>query len=379
MFGSRQVLAFLLVSGLAAGVRADDHARFQRLAKKFRAVNAEDMGFAPPKALRLELLKRIASIGTDEAYQFLADVSRSARQADLTSDVLALIAAAGPRSGVAAAVFRNHLKPNDPHRLMARDFLLERAVLRRDDDWLLGVFSHGPIEDRFLAVRAMGRIRSTHTMRCGWALLRDKSWKPVPGSAAACGTIARAVENMEGPPAARLLLMLQRDARFTRADRGVLRDATRLWTRSNLHSYVALTALAARDQDARVEAARFFGDAGIEAARAPLLALARDTRAPEAERAAAAEALGGLRIARGDLVRCLARLLDDDNIRVRRAAVRGLGRLRVRRAVRTLVALFGTPLAKDAREALAAAFSLEPQHDWQAWLDSPACRLPEGS
>jgi HEAT repeat protein len=373
------VLACLLVTGLQAGVCAGDSTRLQRLAREFRALDADHMGFTPPKSLRLDLLKRIASVGTDDAYRFLSDVSRNERHADLTSEVLALISAAGPRSGVAAAVFRERLKPTDPHRVMARDFLLERAVLHRDEGWLVGVFTQGTIEDRFLAVRAMGRIGSTQTLRSGWTLLRDKEWKPVRGTAITLGTIARAVERMEGASAARLLLMLQRDPRFDRADSEVLRDATRLWDRSNLHSHVSVAALASHDPDVREDAARFFGDAGIEAARAPLLAVAGDTREPEVVRVAAAEALGGLRIARGDLARRLARLLDDDNRAVRRAAVRGLGRLRVRRSAQALVALFGTPLEKDARQTLADTFKLDPQHDWQAWLRGPASQLPEGS
>ena len=151
----------------------------------------------------------------------------------------------------------------------------------------------------------------------------------------------------------------------------------RLWATGDLRDYVKISDLAHPDAVKRAESARFMGDASIEAARAPLLVLARNSGELVDVRAAAAEALGGLTIARGALTRDLARLLKDPKERVRQAAVAGLARLRVKDAVVVLVKLVGTPLEMHARAALAAAYAQEADQDWKEWLRT--CGLPHGT
>ena len=350
--------------------------RLQDLRTRFRELVRESSG-APNKTARMALLRNVARIGDEKAMQFLADVARGPRHADIYDDVMRLIARAGSASGVAAALFREHLGETDPHRRLARDFLLKRAVERRDDGWLKDTFFRGQTEDRFLALEAMGSIGSTSTLRSAWTLLRNRKWKTVPGTVVSCATIARAVRTFEGGEAARLLLLLRRDRRFRAEDSEALREAMRLWATGNLRDYVKISDLAHPDAAKRAESARFMGDASIEAARAPLLVLARKLGEHVDVRAAAAEALGGLTIARGALTRDLARLLTDPKERVRQAAVAGLARLRVKDAVVVLVKLVGSPLEMHARAALAAAYGQEADQDWKEWLRT--CGLPQGT
>ena len=65
--------------------------------------------------------------------------------------------------------------------------------------------------------------------------------------------------------AARLLLLLNRDVRFTAKDAAAVRDATRLWHKPDLVSYIDVGDLSGDDPEKRKEMARFLGEAGIEA------------------------------------------------------------------------------------------------------------------
>jgi hypothetical protein len=352
---------------MAGAVRAKEDDRLKELATQFRVIERDPVA----------ILRRAAAMGDEKAFRFLVEVVRKPRHADLVDEVLQMMARTGRESGVVAALFRERLGRDDPYRRMARDFLLRRAVSRRDDDWLTVTFGSSILEDRFLALEGMGAIGSGSTMRAAWTLLRDSRWRPEEGTPVHLGTIARAVRSFEGTDAARLLLLLQRDKRFRPKDREAVRDATRLWASGDLHSYVRLSDLAHPDDARRAESAQFMGEAGIEAARAPLVMLARNPREPIAVRAAATEALGGLRIARADLAATLAALLQDEDSRVRSAAVAGLAGLRVRQAAAALVDLIGTPLEEIARSALADSNDLPANQDWKDWLAT--CMLPKGT
>jgi HEAT repeat protein len=225
----------------------------------------------------------------------------------------------------------------------------------------------------------MGEIGSTGTLDAARRLARDPSWAPKANTAINCGTIAASLKDLEGAAAARLLLLLRKDARFTAADSEVLSEATRLWSRRDPREYVDIHELAQPDPDQRAETAAFLGAAGIEEARAPLARIARNPAEPPAMRATAAEALGGLMLARGDLAEMLGELAQVENSEIARGAVRGLGRLHVRQSAEQLVGLLDGPLAADARAALAKLTGLAPDTDWAVWLKSPRCQLPWGT
>ena len=193
------------------------------------------------------------------------------------------------------------------------------------------------------------------------------------------GTLARAMQSFEGEEAACLLLLLRRDNRFRSEDRDAVRSAIRLWKHAELSRYVSLRSLGDPDPVRRMTVARFMGRAGFEAARAPLLALARNRDERKEVRVAATEALGGMRLARASMSRELKRLLKDPELAVRRAAVRALARLMVRQSTEVLAGLFETPLGEQARAELAAHNGLPPETDWAKWLYSTACPLPDGT
>ena len=370
----------MLLLSLAGPVRPDekqDAKRLNLLAKRFRALDTRDIRFAASKASKLSVLNQIAAIGSEAALDYLVELERTPRHAELQPDLLRTLARVGANSATIANVFRQHSGSTDPFRLMARDFLLKRAVTGHDEDWLETLFLTGPVEDRFLALEALGKIKAPGTLSRAWVLLRDAGWKVGPGTAVHCGTIARALKDFEGAESARLLLLLTRDPRFRREDRAVLRDTTRLWATGNLRKYVKISDLAHPDAERRVESARFMGDAGIEAARAPLLAMASNPVESPTARGAAAEALGGLVIARGALARELRKLLPGAKPAVRHGVLAGLARLRVRQAAVALVAMIDGPHGIDARAALAAEFGQKKEQDWKRWLQES--RLPEGT
>ena len=110
---------------------------------------------------------------------------------------------------------------------------------------------------------------------------------------------------------------------------------------------------------------------------APLWLLATDPHQPIAVRAAAAEALGGLRIARGHLAGQLGALARDGDLEVRKAALRGLGKLRVRQAAQLILEHVDGPVGLDARAVL-RELSGEPEGtNWSEWFKT--CALPKGT
>ena len=144
-------------------------------------------------------------------------------------------------------------------------------------------------------------------------------------------------------------------------------------------SYIDVGDLGGDDVEKRKEMARFLGNAGIEAARLPLLKLAQQRAEDPALRAAAAEALGGMRLARVDLAVELGRLLRDENEEVRKAAVRGLARLKIRPAAERLVKELGGPLADEVRLALSRSHGRSPLADWGEWFNNHGRALPDGA
>lgn len=372
----------LLVSALVAGVLGTVHAqdrkgtdRLHELKSEFRKLEGRQPGIGENIERRRAILKEIAALNDPAALQFLVDVARNGRYVDFHAEALQVLAEKGLELGPVAVLFQELMVEGGPHRLLARGYLLARAVARQDDSFLASLFVKGDIEDRFLALQAMGKIGSLATLAAAQRLLGDAEWKPKEGSVICCATIASSLRRAEGAPAAQALLLMQRDPRFLPSDAFAVREATRLWSRRDLHAYVELKSLADPDTGKRVEAARFMGNAGIEAARAPLLIMARDKTEHPSVRAAAAEALGGLRIARGDLASRLEWLLDDPDAEVHRGVLRGLARLGVRQSAEILVDLLQGPQAADARAALARAPAPPPDENWPAWLAT----LPEGT
>ncbi len=374
--------SILLVSALVVGAAGTVHAqdrkgpdRLHELKSEFRKLEGRRPGIGENLERRRAILREVASLNDPGALQFLVDVARNGRYVEFHAEVLQVLAEKGLEQGPVAALFQELLVEGGPHRLLARTYLLARAVARQDDSFLASLFVKGDTEDRFLALQAMGRIGSLSTLAAAQRLLNDPDWKPREGSPVCCATIAASLRRAEGAPAAQVLLLLQRDPRFLPSDAFAVREATRLWSRRDLHSYVELKSLADPDTGRRIDAVRFMGNAGIEAARAPLLILARDRTEHPAVRAAAAEALGGLRIARGDLASRLEWLLSDPDPEVHRGVLRGLARLGVRQSAEVLVDLLQGPQAADVRAALARAPAPPPDENWPAWLAT----LPEGT
>jgi len=372
------VLALLLDA--AGAVHAQDQTEEERLRElktRFRKTFPRTPGQTGPKAELIDILREVADVDDPGALQFLIGLARDGRYVMLHADLLDLLVQRFSDSILVVSVMQERLREGDPLRSRAREFLIERAVERQDDPWLKSFFRDGTTEDRFLVLGALGRISSTETPRAAERLVRDPEWKPTEDGLVSCGTIAAALAGYEGPEAARLLLLLQRDPRFRERDAAAVREATRLWSRLDLKSYIAISELADPDPRKRAQSARLMGEAGIERARAPLLALATNEREPAMVRAEAAAALGGLRIARGDLAGHLAALARDADPLVRKGALEGLGRLRVRQSAVFLATLLDGPLAGEAREALAALSGEPPETEWTKWVAS--CDLPEGT
>jgi HEAT repeat protein len=225
----------------------------------------------------------------------------------------------------------------------------------------------------------MQHIVKGRMLESAWSLLRDPTWKPGEGSKVSCGTIARSLKDLEGPEAAKVLLLLQRDERFHKRDAPAVREATRLWRKRNLRDYIEMAELAHPDPRERKESARFMGDAGIEAARAPLLKMAENRWEDPRVRAAATRSLGKLRIARGDLARRLTTLLKNTDSRVRRSAIASLGELKVREALAALAGQLDGAHDLAARAALVDATGLPEDTDWKAWVESEECEFPSGT
>jgi HEAT repeat protein len=378
----RVCAAIALVVSVCESVHAQprgERTRLRELKAEFRRLTVRNQTSVVPPGEPLRVLEQILRIDDLAAIQFVVEVSRDSRHQRLQDETLRLLARYAPGSVIVAGLFSEHMSLEDPNRILARGYLIKRAVLRRDDSWLVGLFDRGTLEDRFLAVEALGKIGSTSTLEKANALVRDESWKPIDGTPIGCATIVASVRQLEGPHAARLLLLLRKDPRFTDDDALALREATRLWSRRDLRSYIDLSGLTDPDPDRRAEIALFLGEVGIETARAPLLHLARDAREPVKVRAAATQALGALLIARGDLASTLAKLARDPALEVRRAAIRGLQRLEVRQAAAALVDLLRGPMELDARTALQKLTGLGHDTKWHEWLASPRCHLPEGT
>lgn len=374
----RRVPVLLLL--LAAAAFAQDRGRADRLDRHKREWRKLDQktGFVPRRKQYIRLAEDIAALGTPEAFRFLIPKTREPRYASFHGDLLRYLAKYGKEDEEVEFLMREQMSPESTFRSRARDFLYDRAIRKRDAAWLLDLFSMGGVEDRFLAVRGLGELSDSAALECAESLARDLEWKP-SDPLVSCGTIATAVKDAEGQRAARLLLLLERDARFRPKDRLALRAATRLWHRSDLRAYVELTDLASPDIATRIGAARFMGRAGIESARSPLVRLAFDRREAADVRAAAARALGGLQIAQGALVRRLEELLIDNDPDVRVAAIGGLGGLRVCQSADALVELLEGPYREHAIEALMAISALPKDTDWRAWAKNPLFRLPEGT
>ena len=369
------LLLLLVASAVPQDRRQGD--RLARYKLEWRKLDKK-AGFGIQRKQYVSLAEDIAKLGTPEAAQFLIQKTREPRYTRFHGALLRLLAKYFPENDEVEFLMQEHMALEDRYRDDARDYLYALALRRRDEAWLLDLFSMGTVEDRFLALRGLGELSSPAALKCAESLARDRTWKP-GGPLINCGTIAAAVKDAEGQRAARLLLLLQRDPRFRPTDQLALRSATRLWRHSDLRAFIELTDLASSDSVTRAETAAFMGQAGIESARAPLLRLAFNRAEVADVRAAAAKALGGLRIARGALVRRLRKLIADTDPDVRVAAIAGLGELRVHQAALALVDLLDGPYLRHAGEALEHLSGLPVDTDWRAWVQNPLFRLPEGT
>ncbi|MHC4938136.1 MAG: HEAT repeat domain-containing protein [Planctomycetota bacterium] len=374
-------LILLLMSGVSPA-KPVEHWKVEKLDRikvDYRKVPTSHRLESLRREERERLLKEAAAIDYDKALKWVVSVTRDCGDSLLQRAMLRHLARKEPEAALVIGLFREIATTNSDNRALARDFLLEWAVKENQQPWLVRLFQTGSMEEKFLAVQAMGRTASSATIENGWKLLEDRSWKPAPRGIVNAGTLARAMQSLEGEAAACFLLLLERDNRFRDEDTEAVRHATRLWKHADLKRYISLRALADPDSQRRQEVARFMGRAGFEAARAPLLALAKDRKERMEVRVAATEALGGMRLSRGAMTRELKKLLQDPEPKVREAAVRALGRLNVRQSAAVLLELFDTPLGKGARAELAAHNGLPEQTDWAEWLHGTVCPLPEGT
>ncbi|MDH3590411.1 MAG: hypothetical protein OER88_00935, partial [Planctomycetota bacterium] len=254
----------LLVLGVLAWAGPTEELQAERLRalkgqlRKLRM--AIKQGAPVPPDRQYEALEEIARLRTLPAQQYLAEIARNPLYADIEGQILELLDRYAPDSVVASNLFDGHMMSGDPHRALARKYGLRLALKRRDAVWLERLFRSAVEDDRFVALQGLGQIGSPQTLKYAYELVRDESWKAVPGTSARCGAIAICLERFEGPPAARLLLLLERDPRFTKEDGEDVREATRLWRRRRLSEYVDLESLAVPDTADRAESARFMGD-----------------------------------------------------------------------------------------------------------------------
>jgi hypothetical protein len=349
------------------------------LRKEMRETKARYRVLSARHEAQLRILRRALRMRHEATTDWAVQITRTMNSADLQRDAIRLLAKEAPHAESVILFHRECMESDHPLRPIAREFLLGWAVRKAEGPWLLLLFRKGNTEDRFLALQALGRIGAPESVPYAWKLLRDPKWTPHPAGTVHCGTLAAAVRRFEGDEAARFLLLLQRDPRFRPTDRAAIRQATRVWRYADLTRYINIKELAHPDALRREMMARFMGQAGFEAARAPLIGLARDPQERVHVRAAAAEALGGLRLARADLAAELKGLLEDPEAKVRSAAVRALATLRVRESVGVLLPTLKTSLGTEVRAALADAERLPPETDWAEWLASDRCPLPNGT
>jgi len=369
------LLLLLVAAAIPQDKRRED--RLSRHKREWRKLDQKRV-FGTQRKQYVRLAEDIAVLGTREALQFLIPKTRNAHYLSFHGDMLRLLARNGTENDEVEFLMREHMAPDDRYRILARAFLYAKALRKRDEAWLLDLFSMGTVEDRFMAVQGLGVIHSAAALESAESLARDAEWKP-RDPLISCGTIAAAVKDAEGPRAARLLLLLARDPRFLPRDLRKLRDATRLWHHSDLRAYIELTDLASPDAATRADTATFMGRARIESARAPLLLVAFNREEAADVRAAATRALGHLKIARGALVLKIKKLLEDPDPDVRVAAIDALGLLGVHQAAEILVGLIGGAYDERAIQALIKISRLPVDTDWHAWLENPLFRLPEGT
>jgi HEAT repeat protein len=369
------LLLLLIAAAFPQDRRSAD--RLVRYKREWRKLDQKS-GFGTQRKQYVRLAEDIAKLGTPEALQFLVPKTRELRHTSFHGELIRLLAKYGVDNEEVEFLMREHMSRDSPYRNTARQYLYKWALRKREAAWMLDLFSMGDIEDRFMAVQGLGELNDPATLDSAESLARDPEWKPSE-PLINCGTIATAVNDAEGQRAARLLLLLQRDARFRPKDQLALRAATRLWRQSDLRAYVELTDLASPDVATRVEAASFMGRAGIESARSPLVRLAFNRHEDAQVRAAAGRALGGLKIAQGALVTRLRKLLEDADPDVRVAAIEGLGGLRIHQAAKALEELLEGPYHEHAVQALMKLSSLSVDTDWHAWIKNPLFRLPDGT
>ncbi len=374
-------LLVALVWGAAAlSSPGGESAELTALKSEFRSLGARGLFQArAPVKDRFSVLQRILRLKEQGALEFLAGVVHDDGHDDLREDLLRLLAEERPDTAVVTELLKQQLDgPDNPQRRLARDLLLQWAKEKKDVSFALELMDKGTVADRFAALTLLGEVEHASTLQYAGRLLAA-DWDPDRAAGVTCGAVALSLARMEGREAARLLLLLQRSRRFMDRDTVAVRDATRLWHKPDLVSYIDVGDLGGDDVEKRKEMARFMGDAGIEAARLPLLKLAQQRAEDPALRAAAAEALGGMRIARVDLAVELGRLLRDENEEVRKAAVRGLARLKIRPAAERLVKELGGPLADEVRLALSRSHGRSPLADWGEWFNSHGRALPDGA
>jgi len=371
----------LLLLALSAAAYAQGHrvkeTEEQKRSQKVRDLNRElrELPSRSPSGIarasdQRRIFAEIAKINHPDAIRAIVNAVDETEYAPLREELLRMLAdAPSADEAIVSRVMRQHIAPDDPARRIARDYLLTQAVRRHKDEFPHTLFYLAPsLEDRFLSLHVMGKIGSIHTLECASTLVKDKSWLPDESGLVSCGTIAMALEDEEGPAAARLLLLLTKDPRFTTADTPKLRQATRTWHQTDLRTYVNLADLTDRDPLNRRDTATFLGAVGLEAARAPLVRMAYNRGEAAEVRAAAATALGGLSIAREDLVEQLGKLLSEADPVVRTGAVEGLLRLNVVQAAEALVSMLDGPYAEEARAALSRRTGQPLETDWRKWL-----------
>ncbi|MGQ0613302.1 MAG: HEAT repeat domain-containing protein [Planctomycetaceae bacterium] len=372
-------LAVALFVPVARGKGSGEDTRIETLLTQLSRIELDQVGFLARRSERQRTLEELASLRSEKATQAVVVKLRSPTYADVFEPVLRALVRHSPEAPPVLALLRERLGRDDPLRPFARDALLALAVERRDDRFLFDLLESTACEDRFLAMKSLCSIGHPKALASARRLLADRDWRPQAGTVVSCATLALAAAGNEGAEAARLLLLLRRDPRFTRVDLASVREATRLWRDPNLLSHIRMSDLADPDAAVRAELASFMGEAGIETARAPLVALVESAAELPAVRAAAAAALGSLKIARGDLAATLEKALTDPEPVVKLGAIRGLTALRVWQAGAALGTLLEGPLASEARAALAAMTGLPAETPWDSWLLGPDCTLPPGT
>jgi len=170
----------LLVLGVSALAGPDEYSELDELQREYRAVKKRYRLLSARREEQLRILKLALARRNAAAIDWVVAMTRNSANPELQQEILSLLAKKQSDNSKVINLHREFMVSEHALRVPARDFLLDWAVKKGERAWLLRLFKSSDTEDRFLAIRALGRIAAPDTLALLWRLLEDKSWKPCP-------------------------------------------------------------------------------------------------------------------------------------------------------------------------------------------------------